>query len=398
VTRTEHGDPAQVRRAYKFRIYPTSGQAIRAAACLRDHQRLYNAALEERREAWRMQKVGIRYGQQSAQLKDIRALDPDQVRWSFASQQATLRRLDKAFAAFYRRCKAGEKRVGYPRFKALDRWDSVEWPDDGDGCRWKPDMSRVYLRGIGHVKVHAHRAAQGRVKTISLKREGRRWFVVLSCDGVPAKPIPTTGRQIGLDVGVARFATTSDGEVIPNPRFTRESETELAVAQQALARKKRGSSNRRRAKMKVAEVHRKIRNRRADFHHKTARALVSECDVIALESLRIASMTRSASGTLEVPGTNVAAKRGLNKSILDAGWAQFANILVGKAEEAARHIVFVNPAYTSIDCHQCGARCTRPRQDTVICPEHGAMDADVNGARNIYTRAGLGAGRAAQAA
>ena len=201
-----------MRRAYKFRIYPTTGQVSRAAQCLRDHQRLYNAALEERREAWRMRKVSIRYGQQSAQLKDVRGLDPDQGRWSFSSQQATLRRLDKAMAAFYRRCKAGQRRVGYPRFKALDRWDSVEWPSDGDGCRWKPDMGRVYLQGVGHVKVHAHRSVQGRVKTISLKREGRRWYVVLSCDDVPAEPLPATGREIGLDVGVARFATTSDGE------------------------------------------------------------------------------------------------------------------------------------------------------------------------------------------
>jgi transposase len=104
-------------------------------------------------------------------------------------------------------------------------------------------------------------------------------------------------------------------------------------------------------------------------------------------------MTRSASGTLEQPGTSVAAKSGLNRSILDAGWSQFASILAGKAEEAARRVVFVNPARTSIDCHQCGRRCTRPRQDTVICPVHGAMDADVNGALNIYARAGLGSHR-----
>lgn len=383
-----------MRRAYKFRIYPTAGQASRAAQCLRDHQQLYNAALEERREAWRMRKVGIRYGQQSAQLKEIRGLDPDQGRWSFSSQQATLRRLDKAMAAFYRRCKAGEKRVGYPRFKALDRWDSVEWPSDGDGCRWKPDMGRVYLQGVGHVRVHQHRPVQGRVKTISLKREGRRWYVVLSCDDVPACPLPAAGREVGVDVGVARFATASDGEIIASPRFTRESADELAAAQRTLARKKRGSANRRRAKAKVAQVHRRIRNRRADFHHKTARALVRECDVIALEDLRIANMVRSASGTLEKPGTNVAAKSGLNRSILDAGWGQFTSILIGKAEEAGRRIVLVDPRHTSINCHQCGARCTRPRQETVICPEHGAIDADVNGAINIASRAGLGSGQA----
>jgi len=383
-----------VRRAYKFRIYPTAGQASRAAQCLRDHQQLYNAALEERREAWRMRKVGIRYGQQSAQLKEIRGLDPDQGRWSFSSQQATLRRLDKAMAAFYRRCKAGEKRAGYPRFKALDRWDSVEWPSDGDGCRWKSDMGRVYLQGVGHVRVHQHRPVQGRVKTISLKREGRRWYVVLSCDDVPACPLPAAGREVGVDVGVTRFATVSDGEIIASPRFTRESADELAAAQRSLARTKRGSANRRRAKAKVAQVHRRIRNRRADFHHKTARALVRECDVIALEDLRIANVVRSASGTLEKPGTNVAAKSGLNRSILDAGWGQFTSILIGKAEEAGRRIVLVDPRHTSINCHQCGARCTRPRQETVICPEHGAIDADVNGAINIASRAGLGSGQA----
>lgn len=383
-----------MRRAYKFRIYPTAGQASRAAQCLRDHQQLYNAALEERREAWRMRKVGIRYGQQSAQLKEIRGLDPDQGRWSFSSQQATLRRLDKAMAAFYRRCKAGEKRAGYPRFKALDRWDSVEWPSDGDGCRWKSDMGRVYLQGVGHVRVHQHRPVQGRVKTITLKREGRRWYVVLSCDDVPACPLPAAGREVGVDVGVTRFATVSDGEIIASPRFTRESADELAAAQRSLARKNRGSANRRRAKAKVAQVHRRIRNRRADFHHKTARALVRECDVIALEDLRIANMVRSASGTLEKPGTNVAAKSGLNRSILDAGWGQFTSILIGKAEEAGRRIVLVDPRHTSINCHQCGARCTRPRQETVICPEHGAIDADVNGAINIASRAGLGSGQA----
>jgi putative transposase len=382
-----------VRRSYKFRIYPTAGQACRAAQCLRDHQRLYNAALEERREAWRMRQVSIRYGQQSAQLREIRAVDPDQGRWSFSSQQATLRRLDKAMAAFYRRCQAGQK-AGYPRFKALDRWDCVEWPSDGDGCRWNPEAGRVRLQGIGHVKVHAHRAVRGRVKTIRLKREGRRWYVVLSCDGVPPAPLAPAGRAIGLDVGVARFATASDGEVIASPRFARASAGELAAAQQVLARTERGSANRRRARVKVAEVHRRIRNRRCDFHHKTARALVRACDVIALEDLRVASMTRSASGTLDQPGTNVAAKSGLNKSVLDAGWSQFAGILAGKAEEAARRVVFVNPAYTSIDCHQCGRRCTRPRQDTVICPVHGAMDADLNGALNIYARAGLGSRQA----
>jgi putative transposase len=271
-----------------------------------------------------------------------------------------------------------------------------------DGCRWKPDLGRVYLQGTGHVRVHQHRAVRGRVKTITVKREGRRWYVVLSCDDVPVSPLPRACRQIGLDIGVARFATTSDGEIIASPRYARTAAGELAAAQQSLARKQRGSANRRRARARVAEVHRRIRNRRADFHHKTALALVRECDVIALENLNTAGMTRRPAPKPDpdpdqqgaYPPNMAAAKAGLNRSILDAGWAQFASILTGKAEEAGRRVILVNPAYTSIDCHACGTPCTRPRQDTVVCPRCGPWDADVNAARNIASRAGLGSGQA----
>ena len=132
--------------------------------------------------------------------------------------------------------------------------------------------------------------------------------------------------------------------------------------------------------------------------------LVNECDVIALEKLNTACMTRrpAAKPSPEQPGAHLpngaAAKAGLNRSILDAGWAQFTSILTGKAAEAGRRVVLVNPAGTSIGCHRCGRRCDRPQQDTVICPVHGAMDADVNAARNIASRAGLGSGQAAPAA
>jgi putative transposase len=196
-------------------------------------------------------------------------------------------------------------------------------------------------------------------------------------------------------MGVARFATTSDGQVIGNPRFLAVSTGELAAAQRVVAGCRPGSGNRRRAKQKLAKLHRKIANRRRDFHHQTARRLVDTCcDVIAVEGLEIPNMTRSASGTVQEPGRNVAAKAGLNRSILDAGWGQFLVILLAKAEGAGRQVITVNPWRTSITCHLCGAQCARPRQDTVICPAHGGMDADLNGASNILSRAGLGsAGR-----
>jgi putative transposase len=359
------------------------------------HRHLYNAALEERREAWR-HAVTIRYGDQSAQLAEIRRADPDgQGRWSFTSQQQTLRRLDRAFQGFFQRVRAG-RRAGYPRFKTAARWDSVDFVD-GDGARWRGVEGRwaaAYFQGVGQVKVKAHREVVGLVKTLRCKREGRRWYVIVVTEQQPV-PLPPTGREIGLDIGVARFATTSDGQVIGNPRFLAAIAGELAAAQRAVAGCQPGSGNRRRTKRKVDKLHRKLANQRRDFHHQTSRNLIDNCDVIAVEELAITNVTRSVSGTVQQPGRNVAAKAGLNRSILDAGWGQFLAILLAKAEGAGRRVVEVHPRDTSITCHRCGARCVRPRQDTVVCPVHGGMDADLNGVCNILTRAGLGSGRAA---
>ena len=263
-----------VRRAYVFRLRPTRRQHVALAACVEAHRELYNAALQERRDAWSHSKTRIFYGDQSGQLAEIRSARPDQAVWSFSSQQATLRRLNKAFAGFFRRVKNGQK-AGYPRFKGAARFDSVEWPKDGDGARWLPEQRRVYLQGVGQVRVHLHRPVVGRVKTIQVKRQGRRWMLVLSCDDVPTHPLPAAGRGAGIDVGIASFATTSDGEHIDNPRWGRAAADKLAAAQQRLQRAKRRSTNRDRKRETVAARHRKIANQRKDFHHKQARGLVA---------------------------------------------------------------------------------------------------------------------------
>jgi len=394
-----------VRRSYKFLLRPTRRQEIALAACLEDHRTLYNAALEHRRTAYRMAGVTIRYGDQSAELKHIRADDPDgQGRWSFSSQQATLRRLDKAFAAFFRRVKAGQK-PGFPRFKGRGWFDTVEWPKDGDGCRWDsqpehPTATFVRLQGIGHVRVHQHRPVRGRVKTISVKREGRRWYVILSCDDVPAEPLPTTGAVVGIDMGVASLVTTSDGEHLANPRYLAATADRLAAAQRDLARKKRGSKRRLKAVARVAALHAKVRRQRLDHAHKAALDLVRAYDVIVHEDLRIANMTRSASGTIEQPGRNVAAKSGLNRSILDAGWGVFLRVLAYKAESAGRELIAVNPANTSRTCARCGhcAAENRVTQAAFRCTACGhTAHADVNAAENIL-RAGLALRDAAEAA
>ena len=394
-----------MKRASKFRAYPTGQQEGRAVRLLAHHCDLYNAALQERREAWRMGKVSIRYGDQSAQLREIRADDPNgHGRQSFTAQQQTLRRLNATFAAFFKRVEAARRarargeqapNPGSPRFKPYQRFNQVLFVA-GDGAKWEPaDGGRwghATFQAVGCIKVNQHRAVNGRVKTLQLKREYRRWYVVVVAEEV-SEPLVATGRAAGVDVGVARFLTTSDGEIVANPRFLDEARTRIADLERRKARARLGSGNRRRLRRQLARQWRQVRNQRRDFHHKTARALVNAYDTLALEDLRVANMTRSAKGTVEAPGRNVAQKSGLNRSILDAGWGQFASILTAKAESAGRRVVLVNPAYTSIDCHACGARCTRPRQDTVVCPVCGEHDADVNGARNIATRAGLGSGQ-----
>jgi len=384
-----------VRRSYKFLLRPTAKQQAALAGMVDDHRQLYNAALEHRKAAYQRAGVTVRYGEQSADLKHIRRADPDgQGRWSFCSQQATLRRLDKAFAAFFRRVQAGQK-PGYPRFKGRGWFDTVEWPKDGDGCRWDcaagSGQARVRLQGIGQVKVRQHRRVAGTVKTVSVKREGRRWYVVLSCDGVPAEPLPATGAVTGIDMGVASFLTTSQGTHVPSPRYLAASAARLTRAQQALSRRQRGSKRRRKARERVAGVHRNIRRQRLDFAHKTARKLVRDHDLIAHEALRIANMTRSATGTLQAPGTNVAAKAGLNRSILDAGWGVFLNVLRAKAESAGRVIVEVDARHTSQRCARCGHTAAENRVSQALfrCQScsHTAH-ADQNAAENIR-RAGL---------
>lgn len=289
-------------RAYKFLLRPTAGQEAALRAMMADHCSLYNGALQERRDAYRhSSKTSIKYGDQSAQLKEIRAFDPErQERWSFSSQQTTLRRLDKAFQAFFRRVKAGQK-PGYPRFKGVGHFDTVVFPKDGDGCRWDSTphgtQTRVRLQGLGHIRVHQHRPVRGRVKTISIKREGRRWYVILACDEVPAEPLPATGSIVGIDMGTVHFFTDSGGGHEPNPRFLATKADELAAAQQYLAtfpkRTKRRTKKHRAAARKVAKLHAKIRRQRLDHHHKTALKLVREHDVIGHERLNTAGMTKA---------------------------------------------------------------------------------------------------------
>ncbi len=395
-------------RAYKFLMRPTVGQQAALGEMLRDHCSLYNGALQERRDAYRhSSKTSITYGRQSAQLKEIRAFDPErQGRWSFSSQQATLRRLDKAFKAFFRRVKSGEA-PGYPRFRGVSWFDTVDFPKDGDGCRWNSTThdptTRVRLQGVGHVKVHQHRPVTGNIKTVSVKREGKRWYVILTAEQTQPASLPATGSVVGIDMGITNFLADSHGGFVPNPRHGRQATAKLEAAQRALAKFPRvrrdttRTANHKRAVQKVADLHRKVRRRRLDHAHKTALRLVREHDVIAHEDLKIRNMVKAVEpkpdpehlGSFLPNGA--AAKTGLNRSISDAGWGVFLTILHAKAESAGRDVIAVDPRNTSRTCPDCGhlSAENRPTQEKFHCVNCGHQaHADTVGAINVL-RAGL---------
>jgi putative transposase len=215
--------------------------------------------------------------------------------------------------------------------------------------------TRLYVQGIGHISYRtSRRGIRGTPKTLIVKREGRRFFAILQCELARPEPLAPTGRDIGLDLGVRELVATSDGDLIDNPRQFAAGRNRLAREQQALARKVKRSGRRRVQVHRVAAAQRKIANQRRDFAHQLSRRLVNDFDLICHEDLRITNMVRSASGTIENPGTRVAQKSGLNRSIHDAGWAQLIAFITYKAEEAGRAVMAAEPRHTSQRCASCG--------------------------------------------
>jgi putative transposase len=382
-----------VYRSYKVLLQPTTGQRVALGELLTVQCELYNAALEERRGAWRYERRAVTRFEQYQQLKDLHDPRPDVMRFGVCVARGTLSRLDLAFGAFFRRCRAGDK-PGYPRFKARARWDSVRWPDS---IGWRLGERRLYVQGVGQLRFRgSRRGVRGVAKTLVVTRKGRRFFAIVQCELPKPSPLPSTGRSVGLDLGLASLVTTSTGDHLKNPRYFARGRQRLAAEQAVLAGKVKGSANRRRQVARVAAAHRKIARQRADHAHKLSRALVDAFDLIIVEDLRIANMVRSAAGTLDAPGTNVAQKSGLNRSIHDAGWAQLLRFLAYKAEEAGREVIAVQAAHTSQRCAACGhvAKDNRLSQATFACQACGHSDhADINAAINIL-RAGLAQRRA----
>src|SRR5215469_10142401 len=280
-------------KAYKYRLYPTKEQAEKLQWTLDRCRELYNAAIQEHRDAWRMCKVSISYNQQAVQLPEIKAVRPEYHEIHSQVLQDVLRRVMKAFDDFFRRVKAGQ-RPGYPRFQGYGRYDSFTFPQLGFSLT---QDNRVCLSKIGTIKVKfptgkKARPPMGEMKTCTIKREANHWYVIFTCEVVQDIVYHPSEEAVGIDLGLLHFATLSTGETIENPHLLRNSENKLKKLQRALSRKKRGSKRRRKAAQRVGKAHRHIRNQRKDFHHKQARKLVTQYQTIVFEKLQPARMSK----------------------------------------------------------------------------------------------------------
>ena len=362
-------DEQTTRKSYKYKLSPTPEQARQLDRTLMLCRHVYNAAVGERREAWRLRGVAVNYYQQKAELPGIKAAMPDYAEVNSQVLQDVVLRVDRAFQAFFRRVKSGET-AGYPRFQGRNRYHSFTYPQVGEhGCA-RLDNGFLVLAKIGRVAVRWSRPLDGTPKTVTISQEADGWYASISCADVPVQPLPATGRETGIDVGLKVFLITADGEVVENPRLHRRGEKKLAKANKRVSRRNKGSNRRRKAVGLLGKQHQTVKRQRADFHHKTALALLKDYDTIYLEDLRVANMVRN---------------HHLAKSISDAGWAQFRAILEAKAACAGRRVVAVPPAYTSQDCSGCGARVPKSLSvRTHVCTSCGlVLDRDENAARNI---------------
>ena len=363
-------------KAYKFRLWTNANQERELGIMLETHRRLYNAALAQRKWFYDEWQISRSYSAQSGWFKDERETNHWFAAINFSSAQATLRRLDKAFANFFRRVKAGEE-PGYPRFKSADRFSCVLFPSHGDGIRLKGNKLRV--QHVGTIRVCLHREVDGKIKTLSIKREAAKWFLVIACEVPESVSVGNILPAVGLDVGLTHFATTSDGEKITNPRYLKKELPELRRAQRSVSRKKKGGSNRRKAKRRVRRIHARVTNLRYEHRHKVANDLISRYGKIAVESLNVRGMVKN---------------RRLSRAISDVGWSRFVEVLTHKAERAGGEVIQVSPNYTSQICSACGETVPKKLGERVHRCDCGlVMDRDENAARNILERALPGTGK-----
>jgi putative transposase len=358
-------------RAFKYRLYPTKRQQRLLERQLEECRWLYNHLLAERKTAWDERQESLRLYDQQATLPALKAERQHLAEVNAQALQNVAVRIDLAFKAFFRRVRTGET-PGYPRFRGRGRYTSITYPQAPSGCKLDADAKRLRLHGVGEVKILLHRPVEGTPKTATIQRSSTgKWSVCFSCECAEPEPLPETGQQVGIDMGLTTFATLSNGREIANPRFFRVEEHALAKVQRAHSKLEKGTPERAKHRHVVARVHERIGWRRDDFAHQQSRRIADSYDLIAVEDLSVNQLARN---------------HCLAKSIHDVAWSQFASLLSYKAAWAGRKVVAVNPAYTSKDCSSCGHRKAdlTLADRTYACPHCGlVLDRDLNAARNI---------------
>ena len=366
--------------ALKYRLYPTPAQETKLRQTLCVCRDVYNSLVLWRKHDFEVSGKSPGYYAQKKALPVWKQSHDELCEVYSQVLQDVVKRVDLAFQAFFRRIKNGET-PGYPRFKSAGQYDSLTYTQAG-GFAVQDDA--VCLSKIGGIKAVVHRPLPGKAKTCTVRLQAGKWFACLACE-TAAEPLPPSEEQIGIDVGLEHFAATSDGEFIANPRFFRKDERALARAQRKVerlraTRKQERKSSLCKARQVVTRIHERIRNRRHDFVHQTARRLVNRCGLIAVENLNVSGMSFRATR-----GGRPVQNHCLAKSIADASWSMFRAVLTYKAESAGRQVVNVNPAYTSQDCSACGHRAQKKLSERVhVCSCCGlVLQRDVNAAKNI---------------
>lgn len=352
---------------YKYRIYPSKEQIQHINDTIDLCRNLYNCALEHRIYLYKHGGINIRLYDQDKELKDIKQVLPGYKTVNAQVLGNVLARLDKAYQNFFRRVKQGEK-SGFPRFQSCKRYNSFTFRQDA----FKLSGNHLRLSKIGIIKVKLHRPVEGKVKTCTIIRKNGKYYACLCCE-VESQTVLLTYQDVGIDMGIKEFCITSDGELIPNPKNYRKSEVKLKKQQRAASRKKKGSSRRKKAVAILANTHEHIANQRKDNAYKVANSLLNKYDTICREDLQINNMVKN---------------HKLAKSISDAGWAIFFNILDAKAKQTlGKRVIVVDPKYTSQICCGCGQIVKKNLSvRTHKCDCGLEIDRDVNAAINIMRK------------
>lgn len=370
----------EILSAFKYELMPTGQQAHNMRRFAGSCRFVFNKALALQKERYESGEKKLGYAGLCKQLTEWRnGADTPWLKDSpiHPAQQA-LKDLELAYSNFF------AKRADFPRFKKKGNGDSFRYPDPKQ-IKLERENGRIFLPKLGWIRYRNSRLALGALRNVTVSSKGGKWFVSVLMRREVEQPLPH-GPSTGIDVGIARFATLSDGTFLAPLNSFKKHEQRLAKYQRRMARKTKFSNNWKKAKGRVQRIHSSIANARNDFLHKASTQISKNHAMVCIEDLQVRNMSKSASGTLEAPGGKVAQKKGLNKAILDQGWGEFRRQLEYKTRWNGGEFVAVPAAYTSQTCPCCGhiSRENRQTQALFACVSCGyENNADHVGAINV---------------